>query len=387
MNQRGGGRPRLALAGCFLVSTGFNAYLLSPAPLLPVIGVEFGVDKPTAGLAISTAYISWLLLQLPGGFLLDRYDNRRLVYGALIVFGLAAGASGLSTSYSGFLATRLIAGATAVFLWTGCANIVTRVFPADTRGRATSVFVASAPLGLTVAQFAGPHVAGAWGWRAVNLLYPLLTLAGLPVFAMALRRPIRSPSRLPLGEFVRALRHPGVLAVSVASAFAYALFLFLNAWMPTYATETLGSGLASAGAAASLVPLAGIIARPGGGWLSDRLGRRRPVILLSFAMALPIVGGLTLAGSLGPFAASLLLAGFAAQLGIGVIYVYAGELAGAGTEGTSLAIVTALSVGGALASPVVGGWIIDAHSWSAGFAFAGGLAVVGLLVTVAAPRA
>ncbi len=386
MNGTHARRPWLVLSGCFLVSVGFNAYLLSPASLLPLLTGEFGVDKPTAGLAISAAYLSWVLLQLPGGLLLDRHDNRRLVYAAAAVFVVAAVAGAAVDSYPAFLATRLLGGATAVFLWTGNANIVNRSFPAEVRALGTSAFVASAPVGLAIAQFAGPHIAAAWGWRAVLLVYPLVTLVGLPVFALALREPVRNASRLSMAAFLRTLREPAILAVSLASAFAYALFLFLNSWMPTYATEVLSAELAAAGAAAALVPLAGIVARPGGGWLSDRLGRRRPVVLLSFVLALPVVGGLALAGALPTFAAALLLAGFASQLGIGVVYVYARELAGAGAGGTSLALVTAASVVGALVSPVAGGWVVEALSWTAAFGFAATLAVAGALSVLAAPR-
>lgn len=388
MTERVDGRPWLALAGCFLVATGFNAYLLSPAPLIPLLVGEFAVDKPTAGLAISAAYVPWLLLQLPGGLLLDRHDNRRLVYAGAAVLGVGAAAGAVVDTYPAYLATRVVGGSTAVFLWTGGVNIVTRVFPADSRALGTSLFVASAPLGLTVAQYAGPLVAAAWGWRAVNLVYPLVTLAGLPVFALALREPVRNRSRLSLGDFARAVRDPAVLAVSVASLFAYALFLFLNSWMPTYATEVLGVELAAAGAATALVPLSGLLARPGGGWLSDRLGRRRrPVVLLSFALAMPAILGLAMAGTLPTFGLALFLAGLASQLGIGVVYVYADELAGAGSGGTSLAVLTALSVSGSLVAPVAGGWVVDAISWSAAFWFAGGLALAGLLAASAAPRA
>lgn len=388
MTGTGARRPWLVLSGCFLVSTGFNAYLLAPASLLPLLVREFAIDKPTAGLAISAAYLSWALLQLPGGLLLDRHDNRRLVYVAVVGFVVAAAAGAAVDSYPAFLATRLLAGATAVFIWTANANIVSRAFPADRRALATSVFVASAPVGLTIAQFAGPLVAAAWGWRAVLLVYPLVTVVGLPVFALALREPVRNESRLSLAGFARTLREPAILAVSLASAFAYALFLFLNSWMPTYATEVLAADLAAAGAAAALIPLSGVVARPGGGWLSDRLGRRRrPVVLLSFGLSLPVVGGLAAAGSLPAFAGALLLAGFASQLGIGVVYVYARELAGAGAGGTSLALVTAVSVVGSLLSPVAGGWVIESLSWTAGFGFAAALAVAGALAALAAPRA
>lgn len=386
MNGTHARRPWLVLSGCFLVSVGFNAYLLSPASLLPLLTGEFSIDKPTAGLAISVAYLSWVLLQLPGGLLLDRHDNRRLVYAAVAVFVVAAAAGAAVDSYQAFLATRLLGGSTAVFIWTGNANIVNRSFPADVRALGTSAFVASAPVGLAIAQFAGPHIAAAWGWRAVLVVYPLVTLVGLPLFVLALREPVGNESRLSMAAFLRTLREPAILAVSLASAFAYALFLFLNSWMPTYATEVLSADLAAAGAAAALIPLAGIVARPGGGWLSDRLGRRRPVVLLSFVLALPVVGGLALAGALPAFAAALLLAGFASQLGIGVVYVYSRELAGTGAGGTSLALVTAASVVGALLSPVVGGWIVERLSWTAAFGFAAALAVAGALSVLAAPR-
>ena len=149
--------------------------------------------------------------------------------------------------------------------------------------------------------------------------------------------------------------------------------------MPTYATEVLSIDLAAAGAATALVPLAGIVARPGGGWLSDRIGgRRRPVVVVSFLLALPVIFGMTAVRSAGGFTVLMVSAGASVQLAIGVYYVYATELAEPRTTGTCLAMVTSISTMGSLIAPVLAGWLIDGSSWTAGYGFAVVVALAGI---------
>lgn len=372
-------RAWLVVAGCFLIATGFNASLFGPASVVPLLVAEFGIDKPTAGLAISAVYVAWLALQLPGGFLMDRYDNRRLVWGGVALFFSASVAGLYAPTYGQFLLTRLVAGAAAVFLWTANANIVARTVPASHRAVGTSLFVASAPAGGTVAQVAGPHLASAVGWRAVLVAYPLLTLAGLPLFYGWLREPVRNETRITLPAFLASLRNRTVLSVSVSSFCAYSLFVYFTAWMPTYGAEVLALDLAAAGALAGLVPALGLVARPGGGWLSDRIGgRRRPVLVAAFALSLPALAGVTLVSSAVGFAVVLALAGVGSQLGIGVFYVYVDELSGPETGGTGLAVLTTFSITGALVAPVLAGWLVEQFSWTATVGAGVALALVGI---------
>jgi len=380
-------RPWLVLAGCFLVSTGFNAYLFAPASVAPLLVGEFGIDKPSAGLAISAVFLAWVLLQLPGGLLVDRYDNRLLVWaGAALLFVMAV-AGTLAPDYRTFLLTRFLAGGSALFLWTTAANVVDRSFPAAKRAVGTGLFIASAPAGVTLAQFAGPHVAAAFGWRATLLVYPTVTAVGLPFLYLLLREPVRNESRLELPGFLAALRNRTVLLVSVSSFCAYSLFVFFNSWMPTYGTDVLSLDLATAGAMTALVPAMGLLARPGGGWLSDRIGgRRRPVLVGTFLLVLPALLGVTLVSSTLGYGAVLVLAGVGSQLGTGVFYVYVGELSAEATRGTGLAVLTTLSISGALTAPVLTGWLIEQFSWDAAFGFGALLAVAGIVAVVFAPE-
>ena len=381
-------RPRLVLAGCFLMGVGFNAYLIAPASVVPLLTASFDVGKPAAGFAVSALYLAWSALGIPGGLLTDRYDNRALVLVGVVVFTAASVVGAFAGSYEVFIASRFVGGATGVFLWTANANVVNGAFDARRRAIATSTFVGAASVGLALAQFAGPVIADAAGWRAVFLVYPTLALVGFPLLYLGLDGPVHGGSSASLADLVATLRDPAILTLSAVSACTYALFLFLNSWMPTYATEVLGIDLAAAGAAAALIPLTGVVARPGGGWLAARLGNRpRPVIVGSLACSLVVVAALAFAATPGRFPALLLLAGLFPQFSIGLYYVYAGELADDGTTGTALALLTTVSTTGSLVAPVVAGWLIDAISWTAGFGFAAlvGLAGLGAIFRVPDP--
>ncbi|WP_332898284.1 MFS transporter [Haladaptatus sp. CMSO5] len=380
-------RPWLALVGCFIVSIGFNAYLFAPASIMPSFVAAFGIDKPTAGLSISAVFLAWGLFQIPSGFLMDRYDNRKLVWAGVFLFLVVSVASLFAPTYPTFLATRFVGGITAVFLWTANANIVSQSFPQSHRALGTSLFVASAPAGVTLAQAAGPTLEPLLGWRGVVAVYAVVTLCGLPLFVWALDEPVRNSSVLSVSKFVAALGNRRVLAIAVSSFCAYSLFVFLNSWMPTYATEVIGVDIATAGALAALVPAMGLVARPGGGWLSDHIGgRRRPVITAAFLLVLPALIVAVFTTSVVGFVVALVLAGIGSQLGTGVFYVYVEELSPSESGGTSLSVLMTISIAGSLVAPVAAGWLIDVVSWTMTFAIGGLVAVCGIAALARLPK-
>lgn len=379
-------RPWGVLVGLFLVSAGFIAYVIVPASVLPVFVAEYGIDKPTASASISAVFLTWAILQIPGGFVMDRYDNRRLVLLGAGTFILAALTGTVANSYSVFLVTRLVSGASVVFVFIGSVNILNHVLPERRRALGVSLFIASPPFGLAVAQFATPRIAAAFGWRAAVLAYTLAALVGSLLFLAFRPAPVTKTERATGAELLAALRNPPVLLVSFASFCTYAVWTFLNTWMPTYGNEVLGIDLAAAGAATALVPLAGILSRPGGGWLSDVLdGRLVPVIAASFVGTLGLLYALSNAPSPTAFAVLLALTGGAVNLAVGLYLVYVALLADESTQGTSLAVLVTFSQVGNLVAPVVGGWLIVSFSWRTGFGFGMGLAVLGLATILLVP--
>lgn len=378
-------KPALVLAGCVFIGASTNAYMIVPASIAPHLVTDFAIRRTDVGTAVSAAVFGSVLAQLPSGVLMDRYDNRRLMLGGVAVFALASLAAWLAGSYEALLATRFVGGTMIGLTFTTSANIVGSVFPAERRGVATSAFVASAPVGFAIAQMTSPVVAARSEWPAIFAAWAVVAAVGYGLFRIATPVPLRTGERLSVAEFVAAVRNPEIILVASSAFCAYGVYFFLNTWMPTYANEVLAISLAGAGAVTALVPFVGIVARPGGGWLSDYVNDRRGVIAGSLACELPILFVIIRTTSPISFAVLLLLAGFAAQLSTGVYYAYTQELAPASAQGTSLTVFTTLAFSGSLVSPVLGGWLIDSVSWTATFAVYTVMAVLGACAVLAIP--
>lgn len=373
----------LSVLACSLISAGFFAYLISPASVLPLLVTEFDITSTSAGLAISAVYAGWLVFQLPSGFLIDRVEVRSLMAVSVSLFGAAMIAGFLLPGYRLFLFSRFIAGITGGVLFTASAQIVGEVVPARHRGKAVTAFTASAPVGFLLGQVGSPLIAEWYGWSIVFPAFGAMTLAGYLLFRSVQRNYTAETERISLRGFVRTLSNSSVLHVSLAAFCTNSMYLFLNSWIPTFATEVHSLSLAGAGGIAALIPLMAIVARPGGGWLSDRIGqRRRPVIIASFLLSVSVFALLIRPVGRTGFAVLLLSMGFSLQLAGGLYFIYVQELVPANVTGTSLAVLTTFGVSGALVAPIVGGWLINGYSWYAAFIVNILLGIVGLIAMV-----
>lgn len=380
-------RPVLLLVACFVMSVGANAYSISPASVTPLLMEQYEVGKPIVGLSISVFVLGLVLAQIPSGVVMDRRDNRLLAVGATVLLVTTAVIGTVVHSLAGLLVPRFVAGLTFPFLFIMLTKLVAATFPEHKRGIATSVFTASAPTGIALGQFATPLLAGWSGLSAAFLIYPLLTLLATVAFYFVSPSTVdTSKEPLALSGVLTVLSSRPLVLMSLSATCGYAVYFFLNAWIPTYAVEELAFPLAQAGAVAALVPVTGILARPSGGWLSDRIGaRRRPVIVLSLAVAVPAFLAIIVT-SRSLFAWLLLFAGFAVQFSMGVYYVLATELTPDGAAGTGLALFGTISFSGSLLSPVIGGWLIHTFAWTVAFGVFGAVGLLGILLMLPVSR-
>jgi MFS family permease len=371
----------LVLGSSFVLSVGVQAYIIAPASIVPLFASDFGIGRTSVSLAISGALLGMLLVQIPSGLLMDRYDNRVLMGAATLAFAAVGVGSGGVTTYQAFLATRFVGGAAAGVVFTMGANIVAGAFP-NKRGFASSIFVSSAPFGFAIGQSTTPVLASRYGWATAFLVFSAIGVAGFLLFVLGTAEPIRSERGLTLSEFSTALRNRSVLVLALSAFCVYSLYMFLNSWMPTYANETFAASLTEAGAAAALLPAIGILARPSGGWVSDRLGRRRAVIASSFVLSVPLFLVIPRSPSIVVFMGFLLVLGFVLQFSTGVYFAFVRELSDPRAAGTSLTVFSTIYMLGTLISPILGGVLVEEFSWSVAFLTYIGFGVTGLVLTV-----
>jgi len=376
-------RPWLILVGCFLLSAGLNAFVIAPSSIVPLFIERFDITKAAAGNIISAAVVGAIITQIPGGYLLDRYDNRVLLGGAVGVYIAVVLLIQVVDGYTPFLGLRVVGGMTAGFVFTAGANVVGEVFPLAQQDLATGIYITSAPASFALAHATGPLLSTRYGPLTVFLFHAAVTVVGLVVFWLAVADPVRTGETPTLAEFTRALGNRALILVALSSFAMYSLYLFLNMWIPTYGSEVLSLSLSQAGFVTAIVPLAGIVARPTGGWLSGYLGgRRRLVVGGGLFGALVFMTALQFAANLVAFLLLLAAAAFTLQLGVGLYYVITRELSAAGTEGTSLTVLTAIGFTGSFVAPIAGGRIIAAYSWPAAFVTFAAVGGLGVLVLI-----
>jgi len=375
--------PWSVLAAVFLLSIGVNAFVIAPSSITPLFVDQFGITTAAAGNIVSAPFVGQILTQIPGGYLLDRYDNRRFVavavlaYVAVILLIQSVGSFGL------FLFLRVVGGVFVGLVFIASVNIIGQVFPTGRQALATGIYLASPPAAFAFAHATSPPIATAFGPVQVFLVHAGIAVVGLLLFLQSTAGPIRSPGTPTPAEYARALGNRSVVLVGLSMFAVYALYLFLNTWLPTYGLEVLSLPLSAAGVVTALVPLVGIVARPSGGWLSDRFGgRRRPVLGGGLAIGLVLLACIPLSGSLPGFLLLIGGAAFGVQLAPGVSYVLTRELAAPGTEGTSLTVLSTIAFAGSVIAPAAGGWLVTTYSWGVAFAAFAALGVLGIVVLV-----
>jgi predicted MFS family arabinose efflux permease len=164
-------------------------------------------------------------------------------------------------------------------------------------------------MGGSASFFLTPIMAGGiailLGWRGPFVVLAIPTfLAGLMFFKL-LRREPEAPSTAPAagigeGNALRDLLRRLGLLVGIG-VFAQSITVSFYSFVPMYLVDKHSLSPAYAGMFLSLLFGAGLVAAPGGGALSDRLGRR-PVILFSVIATGPIIYLFTIA----PFGAGLI---------------------------------------------------------------------------------
>jgi predicted MFS family arabinose efflux permease len=380
------------VAGTFVLSSAAGAYEIAPASVLPLVRDSLGVGPTAAGWLVSVMYLTAVVASVPVGIALDRVSVRRAVAAAAVAL-LVAGAWGWVAAVAGaywlLFASRILGGFAYVVVWNAGANLVGQAVEADVRATAVGVFTASAPVGFALGQFGSPLIAEPFGWPATLPAFAAIAVVGVAIFLASTRgRTVGVETTTPSREEFRTLfTNRAAWTLSALCFLAFSLYLFLNSWLPSYLTDRLGVSLALGGLLTALFPAVGVVSRTGGGVLSDRLfgGRRRPVAVLSFAAAAPTVAAFVAVEGVGVVVALLVVAGFAVQLSIGLLYTYVAEVVAPAVRSTAVAMLTSVGLLGAFVAPIAGGAIIDRAGYRPAFLLAGGVAVVGVVLAWYAP--
>jgi MFS family permease len=265
----------------------FYQYALRSAPsvMLPQLSQAFGLSALGVASLVGLFYYGYSPFSLVAGVAMDRLGPRRVVPVAAAVVGVGAVlfATGRSDVAS---AGRLLQGAGGVFALVGAIYIATSNFSAR---RAATLVGATQMFGMaggSAGQFVvGPMISRGLAWNRfwmgmgiVGLVMGLLLFAFLPKE----RRPEQRAGGLSsiIGPFRIVFGNPqSILCGLIAGLLFIPTTIFDMVWGVRYLQEAHGLDYGSAVMRSAAVPFGWIIGCPLLGFLSDRIGRRKPVII------------------------------------------------------------------------------------------------------------
>ncbi len=291
----------------------FAHHLLTalPIPLLPLIRSEFRLDYTQAGLVVFVFNLAYGIGQLPAGWLADRIGTRVLITVGICGVAVAGILVGLSQTYLMMMVFLVLMGVLGGGYHPSAAPLISKAVEPKNLGRALGFHLIGGSGSFFLAPLIAAGIATAWGWRGpfIGLAVPTV-IFGIIFYLLLGGRVDTRPSREIVSEVPEEEPSPvgrwrRLAVFMVLTIFTQAVTFSTIAFIPLFIVDNFGVSEEVAATFLSIIYSAGLWASPLGGYLSDRFGRLR-VVLLACLIISPLIYLLNLV-SYGPGIGALLL--------------------------------------------------------------------------------
>ncbi|MEU4428740.1 MFS transporter [Actinoplanes sp. NPDC024001] len=272
----------IALLGYFL--TAWAWALLGP--LAPLLHDRLGLTPLVQALVVALPVVVGALGRIPAGAFADRFGSRRiyLLVTALTIGALLVLATVGHRSPPALLGGAVLLGAAGT-TFAAAVPFVSAWYPGDRRGLAIGA-LGTGLCGGAIGGLTAVRLVDAYGMAAPFLATAAALAAFAVLVAVAMRDAPRPapPAATAGGRLSAALRLPITGRAVVWYALGFALFVTCSNALPVYLGNAYGVSPARAGDVMAAFVVTGVAMRPVGGWLADRFGPPRPLVVALTAL-------------------------------------------------------------------------------------------------------
>ena len=365
-------------------------------------GKEFQLSHTQVGLVFSAFAYPYLLFQIIGGWVSDRFGARRTLLFCGALWGVATVLTGMAGGLATLLAARLLLGFGEGATFPASTSAMSRWVAKERRGFAQGITHSASRIGNAVAPAVVVLVMARYGWRESFYVCGALSLLWVVVWAFTFTEHPKDHPRITEAELAilpppkprvtglpwMALFKRMMPVTIVYFCYGWTLWLFLS-WIPQYFLHNYHLQLGKSAIFASVVFLAGVVGDTLGGlvtdWLFQRTGnlKRARSWMVSVCMLITLIVLVPLMFVHDPVISMACLAAgfFFAEMTIGPMWAIPMDIAPE-FSGTASGMMNTGSALAAIISPVVGGFLIDRFgNWD--LPFVGSMVLMGCGVILA----
>jgi len=278
-------RDRLVNVSLVILCQSFQVIAIGGIALfLPMIRVDLGISFTQGGTLAVASILTYALMQIPAGYLADRYGGRRLFIIGILGVTVLSITFGLITEYWQALVNQSLSGFFRAFLFAPGLTLIAGWFPAKRRAMAMGLYLFGGFIGNLVLDIAGPLLVARFDWRFPFLVFPPLgILSALVLWHIGKNPPANGKRRkVNIVEVLQLFKQRLMWICGGIQYIRLAVMTGTTFWLPSLLVEEKGISLQVTGL---LMALRALLIAPSniiGGYVSDHL--RNPILVISVSL-------------------------------------------------------------------------------------------------------
>jgi sugar phosphate permease len=396
--------PPRTFRDVWLISAGHGLTHWYPATfyiLLPLIGKELGLSYTQIGLLMSMQHIAGAISNLPGGMVVDAIGKKGyLMAASLFWVGFPYALMSLTHSMWMLVVCVMLVGIGNNLWHPAAIPTLAHQYP-QRKGLVLSFHGMGGNVGEAIAPLAAGALLAWFSWREVVVIniVPGLVMAVLIVVMVGALNTTRAQDnddvngggdkswsmRQYLVDLMSLIRNRALMLICVSAGFRTLTQTGLLVFLPVYLAYEQGYSPIAVGLCMTVLQVAGLIAGPIAGHLSDKIGRQK-VVLSSMLLTGVTIIGMVFAGQSLAFIVFVALVGFFLYAMRPVMQAWAVENTPKRLAGTGVGLqFTILSIGGSI-GPAIFGVVADTWDVYMAFYFLAGTIIAANLLVFFVPR-
>ena len=378
-------RDRITTVSLTILCQSFQALSIGGiALLLPIIRKDLGLSFTQGGSLAAAGTLVYALMQIPAGYLADRFSPKRLFSIGILGSTILALTFGLVTNYWQALANQTLSGFFRALLFTPGMALLTGWFPSNRRATATGLYLIGGYSGSVIFNLVGPLLVAKFDWR-----FSFISIASLGIIAILflLRFAKDAPTtgerqKVNMLEALHLFRYKIMWVCGGIQYIRFGVVQGITYWLPSLLINEKGLSLQLAGFITAIQVIFMSPSNILGGYVSDRL--KNPILVIGVSLSvLGITTGLLItANNMILLVALILINAIFLQMYFGPLFSVPVEILGVRRAGISSGFSNFFAnIGGFTTTYLLGALKDSTGVFKHGFFAISGACFVGLALT------